>query len=598
MEFTNPEEALFCDLVSSDAEKFAEESIKHSIESNEFLNDLLNSGAVGKISDFVQMYGEVGQVKYDYANINIKGNYSQGLSIMDKYLLSMPVRASIVNVQNHLGTDGGKLREMSVLSSRVKFSGEDKCGCKPLSIRLDYDVYLNGDKLTNKYMIDVGEDRPICDIIDTLIHVNENEDVSKYQISGRFLQNLINSYDLTTLFGQPLEFKLEKFYKDFIGIHYVKYKGKEMLGSSVLDEMERNHERICKVYSMYSCTSNKGICNRCYGVISPHLSKQDFMGNIGINTVFNIGEEKFQATLDSAKNTKKKKVETTSNLFDLFTVKSLSSMQPVITGDFAISKVDVDTFKILKGDSGKAFGPLIDGAEFDTDYIKKRNVFIPNCLVNFDDVNGNTEHMERVYIKYLKYLTRNISVRPVESILSINTNYMIGNWHTEDPKEETEDKSVDEVGELTIDILPMQEVFNTGDYSRYWLSKPKVIGETDVITSLCLGSAFERMFLHATGKKKYDPLSVYSDKFSFEKMESSIKTSTIYNSLATLLPDEEEDSIENITIKEPVKKKIVVDPIDAQPEPQTTTEEFKFVFSEDHYEQNYSEPIIQLTKEF
>lgn len=529
--------------------------IESEIMQNGFLGDLLRSGARGKKDDFMSIYGVVGKVPYSRGEFYVAGNYNRGISLLDKFKLAMPVRLSNVNVQNHLGTDGSNLREMAVMSAKNKMSSDDRCGCKPMEVKLHYDITFNGKKLADVKVIDIGEDEVVKTILSSL--ASDRQPAGKFtKISGPMLENIINSYGLSEVLGKPVTRELNKFFVNFIKPHYVVYKGAEYLGKEILDTIQEEQPEYLLVYNIYSCTADDGICKHCYGNINRHLEYNDFIGNIGLNSVFSVGQERVQASLDSAKNTKAV-ASTQISLFDLFVKTKYDSMcLPLHQSMVVIEKVDLDSYQIiplrytfgrLTRDKKKIY--MVSGAEFDTSYIKT-GWFVPNTLTNFSCVNGNTKVLEDLYIKLLRTVATKGDTREIESVLAANTRFMVYSYkdgvcgQTQDLDSGEVVSTADEDEEFdqkSVGVIPVSSLFNTGDYARMWLSKSGVISSLDPISSLCLGGAYGNMFRNAAIKRKYDRNSVFNC-FPFSTVLPRPCPMAVYNALNSLEDTSEFDT--------------------------------------------------------
>lgn len=552
---------LFYSHKSSQSDLESEEVLKSQLMTNEFFNDLVTSGARGKLNDFLAMYGVVGDIPIGKDYYRVNGNYNQGLGIMDKFYLAMPVRASNVNVQNHLGTDGEKLREMGVMSSKLKMSKLSRCNGKPEEIRLEYSYLFNGKPLKSYEELDITKDEELSSIM-SLIVPQLNGKLNTY--SGILIQNILNSKGITELFGEQLERTLEKHYINLIKCKYVLYKGKEYRGSEILEQILEDKPQYLKIYTVYSCTAEDGICKHCYGPINRHLEKQGFKGNIGINTVFEVGEGKFQATLDSAKDSKANGKEKTFNMFDIFVKSKLKLMPPCADAEsIRLSRKDFDTFELQMLDSsgrskGDNFKFNLSSSEFDVDYMSN-GTFIPNTLCDFIPVNCNTKLLSLVNQRFLKKLSTICDVRSAEIILSVNNRFMTANVEVNEDLNDEEDEEF--VGEGVIGI---SDLMNTGKYNRVWLPKSEVIAKSDIITTLCLTSAFGHMVNNAVLKREYDKNSIFNGRVSFQSIKPEIPSESILAILSEQYAkkqrdkENEEDVIKSIEVEEVVSEKEVV----------------------------------------
>ena len=515
--------------------------IRESLMNNEFFGDLIRSGARGKLSDFLQMYGVIGEIPYNGEIMNIKGNYNTGLGLYDDFIMSAPVRASNVNAQNHLGIDGSKLREMSVLASGLQLTGKNHCKCDPNRFELYYDYYLDDKLLREIKEIDVTNDDRLRELSFKLLMYAENPRKGRdkgqieygYRFSGALIDNIVNAYNIDTINGIPLVKRLSKFSEDFVKGHYVVWKGKEVQGLDCIDDIRSEKPQDIEVYSIYSCTDPNGICNRCYGVINDELQQLGFQGNIGINTIWAIGKEGFQNKLDSAKNSKDKK-EKKVTVLDLFNTGYIKSYNPIYeANNLTIVREDFDVFRVNKqGAPGNSiFNKKYSGAEMDMGYLlefERQDInaaFIPDSFIDFRFANKQDHNLERIYMRFLKGLYGSLSIKQSEVILATVSRFMIrgDDIYIVD----TSDSGDSEDSENMTQILgpEYKPSLRSCKWRRIWCTKNEAISNSDPVTVLCLPGVYKNILKQARERKKYNRKSIFYNRLPFGECQRLIDKS-------------------------------------------------------------------------
>lgn len=528
--------------------------IVDKISSNPFFTDLLSSGAKGDVGQFLQIYDKIGEMKCGKREMVIKANFNRGIGFVDNFYMAMPVRISNINVQSKLGVQGGALRSMAVLMSNLSMSKHDSCDCKPMVVELEYDYELNGKPLSDYHEIDVSEDKKVTDLLDSL-------GLSDYTLSGTALQNILNTLHTNVFNGQELESTLVPFFKEYITTHNIIYKGSEIIGSFVLEEIIAEHLYEVEVFSSYTCTSSDGICKRCYGHINKHLKKQQFSGSLGINSVFTIGEEKVQTTLDSAKKIKASMGIQAPPVFEFYSNTNQETLPPALitkqteeeTLEIGIAKTGKYEYTAYLGDDEIVFNDYTIDFSF-----KENDFFVPHSLCSYYNVNGvSNRALEKIFINNVKSISNKGQSKLIELILSANTRFVV-----------TADG----------DIKPYNS--ETSELNRYWISKSELIRNTDVITSLFLENAYANLQQNAVKKRKYSPTSVFGSRFSFDSIKESPRNKIIHEMVL------------------PVEKDIVkIMQLEIKNEDVKPTSEFEIEVDTDT-EEVYEDIVVNTTNEF
>lgn len=501
------------------SKKDVQDLICNSIYANAELSDIFRSGCRGKIEDFLKVCDSIGNNIYEGNTRYIKSNYSKGLSYIDKMLLAQPDRKAVVNTQVHLGEQGAKLKQSAIVSSSIKIK-EDRCNGRPMDFFIEYDVFINGHNITDREYVKVT-DEYLVDEINSII-----EPIKKHEgeYPSGLVSKLLQKHECSTLNGEPLTYKIKSVDNKIISSHYIVYKNTEYAGNTIIPILEESHPRSIKIFTLYNCTVENGVCSHCYGLPKNPELVDSFKGNIGINVVFSVGQQAFQDTLDASKSTSGDIGAQNQSMLTLFQRGVIDRFARVPENSDIEIEYSGDHFVVSKADNERIRTKCTPN-EFDI-YYKEHDAFLPKKFINFEPLMGHVSPaaLEYLYANTLRLLCSNITPQQADTLLAVNTRFV---W--------------DGV------IKPITP--ENMDYPRRWLCENELYKMQDPLISALLPDAREKFIKDAVQGRKYSKDGLLSGIFSFEEIETiQSKTSVLKRKFhplrktetqATLLPEED-----------------------------------------------------------
>lgn len=489
---------LFTLSTLSKSKKDIQDLIRNSVYENVELSDIFKSGCRGKIDDFLKVCDSIGKNVYEGEERNIGSNYSKGLTFMDKMLLAQPDRKAVVNTQVHLGEQGAKLKRSATVaaSSRVVTT---RCDAKPVDMKLEYDLYVDGMLLTERSFMKT-EDENVISHLSMVIPGNNVEKKSGY--STELLRKVMVKYSIREIDGKSVEYRLKEIDKRIIKSHYVVLNGKELKGPDALKLIEEELPKDIGIYTLYNCVAKDGICKHCYGLVTNEDVIKNFSGNVGVNTVFSVGQQAFQNTLDASKSTSGDMSTQSQSILSLFKKGDLERLSNGILVDgMTISYTkERNAFKVTGSDGNSV---TCSPAEFDV-YYEEHEGFMPKRFINFINLLGKVtnDSLEYHYMNMIRLLCTTVTPQQADTILSINMRF-VNNDGTE----------------------PINHL--NSSLPRHWLTEGELYLMQDPMVSPLLPEPYKKFILDALTGKRYNTKGIFYGVFSLDKVDELVHKTSV-----------------------------------------------------------------------
>ena len=238
---------------------------------NEFnpINMMLKSGARGNDSQLRQLAGMRGLIANTAGKtieVPIRANYREGLNILEYFISSRGARKGLADTALRTADSGYLTRRLVDVSQDVIIREED-CHCTE-GINV-YDIYDGDPKYGGRKIVDLAE-----------------------RLTGRFL--LEDYFDPAT--GEMIASK-EKMMNDVIADKVAKSVKAEHERKVAAGEIPETSKAQIKIRSLLSCSSEHGVCIKCYGANLASGQPVTVGEAVGIIAAQSIGEPGTQLTM-------------------------------------------------------------------------------------------------------------------------------------------------------------------------------------------------------------------------------------------------------------------------------------------------------------